>query len=64
VVPDRRHFFVNDASGSTDTLGYVYDPVTLKATALADVVVAADPTAKKYLDAGHSYLEESLDQLA
>jgi len=54
--PDSRHFFVNDASG-TDTLGYVYDPVTLKETALAEVVVAADPTAKKYLGAGHSYLE-------
>ena len=55
--PDSRHFFVNDASGSTDTLGYVYDPVTLKATALADVVTSSDPVAKKYLGAGHSYLE-------
>ena len=55
--PDSQHFFVNDASGSTDTLGYVYDPVTLKATALADVVTSADPNAKKYLGAGHSYLE-------
>jgi hypothetical protein len=55
--PDSRHFFVNDASGSTDTLGYVYDPVTLKATELADVVTTADPDAKKYLGAGHSYLE-------
>ena len=55
--PDSRHFFVNDASESTDTLGYVYDPVTLKATALADVVTTSDPDAKKYLGAGHSYLE-------
>jgi hypothetical protein len=55
--PDSHHFFVNDASGSTDTLGYVYEPVTLKATALADVVTSADPDAKKYLGAGHSYLE-------
>jgi hypothetical protein len=55
--PDSHHFFVNDASGSTDTLGYVYDPVTLKATALADVVTGSDPDAKKYLGAGHSYLE-------
>jgi hypothetical protein len=55
--PDSRHFFVNDTSGSTDTLGYVYDPVTLKATALADVVTSGDPNAKKYLGAGHSYLE-------
>jgi hypothetical protein len=55
--PDSRHFFVNDASGSTDTLGYVYDPVTLKPTGLSDVVTSADPSAKKYLGAGHSYLE-------
>jgi hypothetical protein len=55
--PDSRHFFVNDASGSTDTQGYLYDPVTLKATALADLVIAADPNAEKYLGAGHSYLE-------
>jgi hypothetical protein len=55
--PDSRYFFVNDASGSTDTQGYLYDPVTLKATALADVVTAADPNANKYLSAGHSYLE-------
>jgi hypothetical protein len=55
--PDSHHFFVNDASGSTDTLGYVYDPVTLKATALADVVTSADPDAMKDLGAGHSYLE-------
>jgi hypothetical protein len=57
IAADSQHFFVNDASGSTDTLGYVYDPVTLKATALADVVTSADPDAKKYLGAGHSYLE-------
>jgi len=29
--PDSRHFFVNDASGSTDTLCYVCDPQTLRA---------------------------------
>jgi hypothetical protein len=55
--PDSSHFFVNDASGSTDTLGYVYDPVILKATALADVLTSGDPNAKKYLGAGHFYLE-------
>jgi hypothetical protein len=55
--PDSQHFFVNDASGSTDTLGYVYDPTTLKATALADVVTSVDADAKKYLGAGHSYLQ-------
>jgi len=36
---------------------YVSDPVALKPTALADVLTSADSSAKKYLGAGHSYLE-------
>jgi len=36
---------------------YVSDPVALKSTALADVLTSADSSAKKYLGAGHSYLE-------
>ena len=55
--PDSRLFFVNDASGSTATLCYVYDPVTLKETDLAKVVLAGDPTAARFLNAAHSYLE-------
>ncbi len=55
-APDSRLFFVNDASGSTETLCYVYEPATLKETDLAKVVVAGDPKAAQFLNAGHSYL--------
>lgn len=56
-APDSRLFFVADASGSTDTLSYLYDPVTLKMTNLAEWLVAQDGKAKRYLGTGHSYLE-------
>jgi hypothetical protein len=54
--PDGCHFFVNDASGSTETLCYVYDPNTLKVTDLAKVLVAGAPNADEYVGSGHSYL--------
>jgi len=56
-APDSRLFFVNDAFGSNGTESYVYDPVTLKETPLAKVLVTGDPNADEYLEAGHSYLE-------
>jgi hypothetical protein len=56
-APDSRTFFVNDASGSTETLCYLYEPSTLKETDLAKVVLAGDPDAAQFLKAGHSYLE-------
>jgi len=56
-APDSHLFFVNDASGSTETLCYVYDPSTLKETDLAKVVLAGDPDAAQFLNAGHSYLK-------
>jgi hypothetical protein len=56
-APDSRLFFVNDASGSTETLCYIYDLATLKETDLAKVVVAGDPKAGEYVGAGHSYLK-------
>jgi hypothetical protein len=55
-APDSRLFFVNDASGSTGTLCYIYEPATLKETNLANVVVAGDPKAAQFLNVGHSYL--------
>ncbi len=55
--PDSHLFFVNDASGSTETRCYVYDPATLKETDLARVVLTGDPDAAQFLNAGHSYLE-------
>jgi len=56
-APDSRSFFVDDASGSTETLCYVYDPATLKETDIAKVVLAGDPEAAQFLNAGHSYLK-------
>lgn len=55
-APDSRFFFVNDASGSTETLSYLYDPTTLKETDLAKVILTAEPDAAQFLNAGHSYL--------
>jgi len=56
-APDSQLFFVDDELGSNETLAYVYDPVTLKETDLAQAVLAADRSADEYLRAGHSYLE-------
>lgn len=56
-APDSRLFFVDDASGSTETRCYLYEPATLKETDLAKVVLAADPDAAQFLNSGHSYLE-------
>jgi len=55
-APDSRLFFVNDASGSTETLCYVYDPTSLKETDMAKLILAGDPDAAQFLNAGHSYL--------
>jgi hypothetical protein len=57
-APDSQLFFVNDASGSNETLSYVFNPVTLTQTALADVLLRAVPRVEKYLvGPGHYYLE-------
>jgi hypothetical protein len=55
-APDSHLFFVNDAYASNEALSYVYDPVTLKATDLAKLLVAGDPGAAQFLGVGHSYL--------
>jgi hypothetical protein len=55
-APDSRLFFVNDHSGSTNARCYVYEAAPLKETDLAKVVLAGDPGAEQFLDAGHSYL--------
>ncbi len=55
--PDSHHFFVNDASGSTETLCYVYDPGTLGMTDIAAMLAKASSKANQYLGANHSYLE-------
>lgn len=56
-APDSQRFFVNDAFASNGTEAYVYDVLTLKEISLNDVLVAADPSATQYLEAGHAYLE-------
>lgn len=55
-APDSKQFFVNDNSGSTDGRCYVYEAASLKETDLAKLVLAGDPDAAQFLDAGHSYL--------
>ena len=54
--PDSRHFFINDASGSSDTLSYVYDPENLKAVDLLTVLNAASPRLRRFR-ADHFYVE-------
>lgn len=56
-APDSQSFFVNDASGSTDTRCYVYEATTLTETDVEKVVLAADAGTSKFLNAGHSYLK-------
>jgi len=56
-APDGHLFFVNDAHASNETLSYVYDPLTLKVTDLAKLLVAGDPSAAQFLGVGHSYLQ-------
>jgi hypothetical protein len=56
-APDSRLFFVNDASGSTETQCHIYDTTTLKETDLAKVVIAGDSDSAQFVYAGHSYLK-------
>jgi hypothetical protein len=56
-APNSGLFFVNDASGSTETQCYLYDPTNLREEDLAKVVLAGDPDAAQFLHAGHSYLK-------
>lgn len=55
--PDSRHFFVNDRSASGETRPYIYEPASLQAIDLAELVGKASPKAADYLGSDHSYLE-------
>jgi len=55
-APNSHFFFVDDASGSTETLCYVYEPTTLRETDVSKMILASDPNAGEFLHAGHSYL--------
>lgn len=54
--PDSRHFFVNDASGSNETFCYVYDPETLKAIDVLELLGAGRGKVRKF-EADHFYIE-------
>ncbi len=54
--PNSRLFFVNDNFGSNGASAYVYDPLTLKETDLAELILAKYHDADDYVGAGHSYL--------
>lgn len=56
-APDSHHFFVNDFYGSDGADCSVFDPVTLKSTDIAELLVAKEAGIEKFLRAGHSYLE-------
>src|SRR5260370_23687075 len=52
-APDSHLFFVNDAYASDEALSYVYDPVTLKGTDLAKLLVAGHQWSARFWHAGH-----------
>lgn len=54
--PDSQHFFVNDASGSTDTLCYVYGPETLRPMNVLELLTSASRRASNF-EADHFYVE-------
>jgi len=56
-APDSRHFFVNDLYGSNGGLCSAYDTATLKTIDMAELLVARDAGVRRFLDAGHSYLQ-------
>lgn len=55
-APDSQHFFVNDASGSTDARSYVYDPEVLQFIDLMEVLTESSPRAGKF-EGDHLYLD-------
>lgn len=58
-APDSHHFFVNDAWGSNGESCSVCEVATLKRVEIADVLLSANADVKRYLNAGHSYLQVS-----
>ena len=56
-APNSHFFFVNDASGSTDTRCFVYEIATLREIDLEKMILASDAGASEFLRAGHSYLK-------
>jgi hypothetical protein len=54
--PDSSHFFVNDASGSSETNCYVYDPETLDAIDVTRLLGANSKIVRSF-EADHFYVE-------
>jgi hypothetical protein len=54
--PDSSHFFVNDASGSTETNCYVYDPQTRRAVDVSKLIAAASRRVRNF-EADHFYVD-------
>ena len=55
-APDSSAFYLNDESAPNKTRAFVVEPRSLKITELEKLIVAADPAAVRYLNAGHSFL--------
>lgn len=55
-APDGKHFFVNDSWASDETYAFVYDPASLKRIDLSNLLVAAVPNFKSFLDDSHHYV--------
>lgn len=55
-APDGHLFFVNDRYLSNGANCYVFEPTSLEVTDVARLLAVGDPSALKYLKAGHSYL--------
>ena len=55
-APDSNSFYFNDESATNKTLALVIIARSLEITELEKIIVAADPAAARYLQAGHSFL--------
>lgn len=55
-APDSSVFYLNDESAASKTRAFVVEPRSLKITELEKLIVAADPTAARYLNASYSLL--------
>jgi hypothetical protein len=55
-APDSSAFYLNDESSSNKTEAFVVEPHSLKTTELEKLIVASDPPAARFTQAGHSFL--------
>src|ERR1700732_487988 len=55
-APDSSAFYLNDESAANKTRALAVEPTSRKITELEKLIVAGDPAAVRYLNAGHSFL--------